>query len=201
MRPSILLHLAFSFFCASSTLAQDDAVLEYFRAVQNDNFIQVSFAIAGGSSCQGVGLERSSDTEKYDEIDFIPGVCGGSEFTEVYSFIDRNPLEYSDNFYRLKLGAEGLSHSISIRFVRLEDGYRVYPTPAQSWAVIKFDNPTSLEYDFRVYSMNGKILETAPTITANEVYMDLNQYSSGTYIFQLSNPSVPTITGRLIVSQ
>ncbi|MFT4679165.1 MAG: hypothetical protein ACI84C_002668 [Flavobacteriales bacterium] len=201
MKPSKLILLAFFFICTSSTLAQDDAVLGYFTAVQNDDHIQISLAILRGSSCQGIGLERSSDALNFEPIDFIPGVCGGSEFTEVYSFTDKSPLEYSDNHYRLKLGSKGLSHSISIRFVRLEDGYRIYPTPAQNWAVIKYDNPTALEYYFTVYSINGQLLESEPSITTNEIYMDLGHYSSGTYIFQLSNPSVPTITGRLIVSQ
>jgi hypothetical protein len=193
--------LAFFLLCSSSLSAQDDAVLDYFRAVQNGNEIQISFAIVGGSSCQGVGLERSSIPGHFEQIDFIPGVCGGTEFTEVYSFVDKTPLEYADNFYRLKLGAEGISHSISIRFVRLEAGYRVYPTPAQSWVVIKFDNPTAATYEFYLYSMNGRLIETAASITASEIYVDLSLYSTGAYIFQLSNPNVPTITGRLLVGQ
>ncbi|NNE55844.1 MAG: T9SS type A sorting domain-containing protein [Flavobacteriales bacterium] len=190
-------------FLASAVKAQDPAheILDLFELRQVNNTIQIDFAVKGGASCQGVQLERSaSKAGEFETVAQIQGICGGSEFTEYYTLVDEEPLEYSTNFYRLVLGAQGKSSIRSINFVRLENDYRVFPLPAKSWAVLKFENPTERLYQLSVYSLSGNLVEEAQ-VTSQEVFIDLSFYSKGTYIFQLSSPDENTITGKFIVGE
>ncbi|MCB0762741.1 MAG: T9SS type A sorting domain-containing protein [Flavobacteriales bacterium] len=174
-------------------------ILEYLNAVQKGNVVEINFAIRGGASCQGAELQRSQDGIHFTAIDFIPGVCGGSEYTEVYAFTDEQPFEYHTNHYRIELGGQGTSDIVAIHFVRLEEGYRIFPNPSSDWAVIRFDNTSVQPYTLQVYGPSGKLWERAADIQSSEIYMDLSSYSAGIYIFQLTSSAAPTITGRLIV--
>lgn len=173
-------------------------ILHSFTLRQVGNSVQIDFAILGGASCNGVQLERSSDGELYDKIDEIQGVCGGSEFTEFYTLIDESPFQSATNHYRLILGNQGNSVTRTITFVQLEDAYRVFPNPAANWAVIKFDNPTEIPFTFAVYTLTGGEKERSLNITSNEIFLRLDAYEAGTYIFQLQGSDGTLITGKFI---
>jgi hypothetical protein len=174
------------------------AILESFQVRQVNNTIEVDFAIKGGASCQGAQLQRSSDEELFIQIGEIQGICGGSEFTEHYKLVDTQPLEYSTNYYRLTLGNQNTT-IVQIDFVRLENNYRVFPTPALNWTVIRFENPTNIPHSISIYTLEGGLVEKGDQITSQEIYLNLSRYNSGIYIFQLSSESRESITGKFVV--
>lgn len=173
-------------------------LLDSFVLRQVGNTVQIDFAIISGASCNGVQLERSNGTEEFYRIDEIQGVCGGSEFVEHYTLVDESPLQNTTIHYRLILGNQGSSVTRTIDFIQLEDAYRVYPNPIVTWAVIKFDNPTEIPFTYSVYTLTGGLKESTPNITSNEIYLDLESYASGTYIFQLQGADGTLITGKFI---
>lgn len=195
--------LCFCVLTCLSGFAQEGGIniLESITVRQMNNTIRIDFGIQGGAQCQGVKLERSSDSAEFYQIDQIQGICGGSEIVEYYTFIDENPLEYSTNHYRLQLGTQGHTPVVSVAYVRLQENYRVFPNPANAWAVIRFENPNGLDYELQVFDLGGRIIENTPHITSQEIYMDLDIYSPGLYIFQLSNGSNGLITGKFQVTK
>ena len=180
-------------------MSQDpgNEILESFSAIQVGNTIQIDFSVKGGASCQGAILQRSSEGNVFEDIESIPGICGGTEFTEFYSLVDDFPLSNQINYYRVVLGNAGYSAVLGIEFVELEDNYRVYPQPSRDWVVIKFDNPTQSPFVLNVYTLTGG-LKDSETITSNEVYLDLGLYEAGNYVFQLISTE-NTITGSIAV--
>lgn len=187
-------------FCTSvlagiASWAQSD-ILESFTVIQVDNHLQIDFAIAGGASCNGVQLLRSSNGVDFYHLNEIEGICGGSEFVEHYTLLDDSPLQTTANHYKLILGTEGASEVLSYHFVALEAGYRVIPNPVRDWAVIRFDNPTGLSFELNVYDLNGAVVESAPNITSTEIRLELRNYQAGMYIFQLRSSDGTLITGR-----
>lgn len=183
---------------ASLAYGQGHPLLETFTAIQVDDHIQIDFAIIGGGSCNGVQLMRSSDGERFFKIAEIQGVCGGSEFTEHYTLWDESPLQASTNSYKLILGVQGESQVIQLNFVPLNAGFNVYPNPIQDWAVLKFDNPTGVQFTFDVYNLSGHQVEHADGITSSEIFLQLRDFLPGTYIFQLIGEDGRRITGKFI---
>lgn len=185
--------------CAPPLLSQDpgNEILESFSAIQVGNTIQIDFSVKGGASCQGAILQRSSEGDVFENVAYIQGICGGTEFTEFYTLKDDDPLLNRTNFYRVELGNAGYSAVIGVDFVQLEDNYRVYPQPSRNWAVIKFDNPTQMPFVLSIYTLTGGLKDSG-TITSNEVYLDLARYEVGNYVFQLVS-SDKLITGSIAV--
>ena len=101
----------------------------------------------------GVQLLRSSDGVQFFRIDEIQGICGGSEFTEHYILLDETPLQATTNHYKLALGVQGESQVIQLNFVPLNAGFNVFPNPVQDWAVLKWDNPTEIQFSVDIYNI------------------------------------------------
>lgn len=172
-------------------------ILESFSAIQVGNAVQIDFSIKGGASCQGAALQRSSDGQFFEDIEYIQGICGGTEFTEFYTLKDEEPLSNRTNFYRVELGNAGYSSVLDLNFVSLENDYRVYPQPSRDWVVIKFDNPTQTPFVLNIYTLLGGIKDSG-TVTSNEVFLNLGRYQAGNYVFQLIS-SEKMITGTFVV--
>jgi hypothetical protein len=201
IKPFLLIFLAAV--CCESAFAQKDdttSILAQFSLRQVDNRIQVNFAIEGGSSCNGVELERSENGVDFEVINFIPGICGGTDKTEYYTLADHEPVLNKDSYYRLQLGQQERTPSLTIRFVPLKEGYRVFPNPAVSFTLIRFNNPQELQHDLYVFNSSGLIVEKATGITSSEVYLDLQNYSSGNYYFTLAGPQGSGVKGKFIVT-
>ena len=176
------------------------SILAGFSLRQVDNRIQISFAIKGGSSCNGVELERSENGVDFEVINFIPGICGGTDKTEYYTLADQNPVAHNNSYYRLQLGQQERTATLTIRFIPLKDGYRVFPNPAQHFTIIRFNNPQELQHELYIFDARGLIVENASGITSSEIYLDLQNYASGKYFFTLARQNGSGVKGRFIVT-
>ncbi|MFZ6052426.1 T9SS type A sorting domain-containing protein [Halocola ammonii] len=195
--------LFFTIVLSFSGFAQKEdttSILAGFSLRQVDNHIQINFAIKGGSSCNGVELERSKNGLDFEVINFIPGICGGTDKTEYYTLSDNQPLANQENHYRLQLGQQERTFVLTIRFVPLEDGYRVFPNPASQFTLIRFNNPQELQHELYIFDARGLIVEKASNITSSEVYLNLQNYSPGKYFFTLAAQNGNGVKGKFIVT-
>ena len=189
-------------FCHFGFAQKEDttSILAGFSLRQVDNRIQISFAIKGGSSCNGVELERSENGVDFEVINFIPGICGGTDKTEYYTLTDENPLSNRENHYRLQLGQQERTPALKIRFVPLKEGYRVFPNPASQFTLIRFNNPQELQHELYIFNARGLIVEKATNITSSEVYLNLQNYAPGKYFFTLAAQNGNGVKGKFIVT-
>lgn len=198
-----VLLFAFLIVAALSVNAQKEdttSILAEFSLRQVDDRVQVNFAIKGGAQCNGVELERSGNGADFEVVDFIPGICGGTDRTEYYTVVDEEPVTNRESFYRLQLGQQERTQVLSITFVSLKDGFRVFPNPAVDFTLIRFNNPQEREHELYIFDSKGLLIEMARGITSNEVFMDLSNYSSGMYYFTLISPQNGSVKGKFIVS-
>jgi hypothetical protein len=185
----MFLSLSCLFMIACCSYGQQHPLLATFAALQIENEVRIDFGIVGGSSCQGVQLERSVDGLVYESIDFIPGVCGGSEFTEYYAVNDRAPISNSVVYYRLELGQQGKTDPIEFRFVPLDNGISVYPNPSSSRQEIRISNPFSLGYTLVVFCPLGEeIFRSEPNHTDFFV-LESGDLPTGIFFLKLYNNS------------
>ena len=188
------------------SFAQSDpghSILNYFRINLSGDQVYLSWEISGGNTCNGINIYRSTNDTDYVKIGDIAGVCGSLDFPQSYNFIDDDPVSNAYNYYRIELGVQGTSNSISVHYIDLENSdYVLYPNPVEENSVIYFDNPDNLSYDYRVYDMQGNLITSLVITQGSEFPVGnavLNQ--KGMYLFQLiSEDNTNIITGKLLVN-
>jgi len=160
--------------------------LQGFSIVQDGDVVEVRFAIRGGASCNGVDLERSVDSLSYSLVAFIPGVCGGSAFTEYYDILDAEPIVGQKVFYRLKLGGQGYSEPRAFTFIRLGDGVTVFPNPTSDVVRIKLDNPGSIPWSVAVHFGDGRLYKEFNFSGGDEALFSVAEWSSQVYFLRIA---------------
>jgi len=140
--------------------AQDvAAVLALLDLKQEGDRVQVTVAIRGGASCQGVQLERKTGNGDYAFIDSYPGICGGTAFTEYYYLTDSQPLAGTEVFYRVNLGQVGYSEPIRFLFVQLDDsGISLYPNPSSGLLNIYVQVPSDVFFQMEIHDASGTVV-------------------------------------------
>src|SRR5437870_3891883 len=98
-----------TFILAHTMEGKAQTLLPVFEAIQVENRVQLNFTISAGNTCNGIQIFRSPDAVNFIEIGDIQGVCGSSDRSESYFFIDQAPLKNKTNYYRLQLGTLGSS--------------------------------------------------------------------------------------------
>src|ERR1041385_7420535 len=140
--PRYLLLLLFSFFPVA-LFAQVDTLLSDFHLFTTHENIILSWTIKSGSTCNGIGIQRSGNDTAFTEIGHIAGDCGNLTEPVPFTFTDESPLENRINYYRLQLGTYGYTKSISTEFIKLSEGkYLIRPNPVRDNAIINFQNST-----------------------------------------------------------
>jgi len=74
--------------------------LTFFSAKQDDDVVRLDWQTASEKNNDYFTVERSSDTKKWEEIEFVAG-AGNSSLVLDYTTIDKHPLKYQ-SYYRLK---------------------------------------------------------------------------------------------------
>lgn len=180
--------------------AQSHPILGKFSISETEGRVFLSWSIIAGSTCNGIQIYRSTDSINFSQIGDIAGVCGSVDFEQPYDLTDNNPVKNKVNYYRLELGNQGFSQTVSIEIIDIESsGFQIRPHPANSEAVIYFDNNTKQEQQLTLYNMNGIAVFTAVT---KEDFFQLNTslLQSGLYLFIISvSGNLPTAQGKLLV--
>jgi hypothetical protein len=130
-------------------------------------------------------LERSYDALNFEKIVEVDGAGNSSNILNYYQFdfnFDRTkPVSY----YRLKqLDFDG-QYSYS-NIVALDNDTKIgeiliYPNPATNY--LNITNNKSEVTNYQIYSVEGKLIHQGEFMSTHKI--DLNQYSSGTYLIKL----------------
>lgn len=162
-----------------------NSILSSFTVQQIGDFVRADFGILGGASCFGAELQRSTDGENsWETVASISGVCGGSEFTEYYTFNDYTPLHGVQNVYRLELGGVGRTLTRDVFFTVLDDGMLVWPNPVHDRLNIRWEGLPTKRHRVVVSDSRGALVDEFELV-GNTVSIDMSRHQSGVYIVYL----------------
>ena len=170
-------------------------ILRYFKGEVINGQIRLSWVITGGSTCNGIFIERSNDGIFFQVLGDIAGICGSPDTDVPYTFTDEAPLTNQVNYYRLELGSQGYSTPIAINFVPLNDeGYNLRLDASQNSVAIFFSNPNRDLVIAKLFDIVGREFFTAQT-SQSFINIPLNSLPSGIFIFRIST-SERIISGK-----
>ena len=75
----------------------------------------------------------------------------------------------------------------------------LYPNPVSDRSILSFYNEKNESFDFKIFDVTGKCLESVSGIISNEVEIDKNTLPAGLYVFRLSSEKGTVISGKFIV--
>jgi hypothetical protein len=197
----IVLFVSFSMvFVSSFANAQSNLILDNFSILGNNGKVYLNWIIKSGSTCNGIQIFRSANNSSFKEIGNIAGICGSISSATPYNFVDENPEKNAVNFYRLELGNNGTSQTLSIEVIDIgKEGSQVRPNPIYDNAKIYFDNNTKELHCLLIYDAMGNFISKVST---KEDYFQYNSTSipNGTYLFKiLNNEQILTTQGKFVV--
>ena len=176
-----------------------NSILSSFTVQQIGDFVRADFGILGGASCFGAELQRSTDGENsWETVASISGVCGGSEFTEYYTFNDYTPLHGMQNVYRLELGGVGRTLTREVFFTVLDDGMLVWPNPVHDRLNIRWEGLPTKRHRVVVSDSRGVLVEEIELV-GNTIGIDMSQRQSGVYIVYLFDESNQLLKSRRVL--
>ncbi len=186
------------FLCAASlTNAQ---FLAAFSAIQHNEKVELDITIAGGNTCNGINILRSSDAVNFSSIGGIAGICGSSTEDVYYSFTDPDPIRNATNYYRLDLITLGYSIIIDLHFVYFgEDKILFYPNPFVDRATVYLKGTNADVSSYRINDSNGKILKQEEGIRGNYFEIKREDLPSGLYYLEINTGNrVPVLKPFII---
>jgi len=198
----IVLFVSFSMvFVSSFANAQSNPILDDFSILGNNRKVYLNWIIKSGSTCNGIQIFRSANNSSFKEIGNIAGICGSVSSATPYNFVDQNPEKNTINFYRLELGNNGTSQTLSIEIIDIEkEGSQVRPNPVYNEAKIYFNNNTKELNYLSVYNLSDKLIDE---LSSKENFFEINStnYSNGIYFFKIINKEKIIISkGKFIVA-
>jgi hypothetical protein len=75
----------------------------------------------------------------------------------------------------------------------------VYPNPSGNSTTIRFSNAEKIRHTLSVYDAEGKTVYKNEKITGEELTLDLAEWKSGIFFFQLQNSAGLISQGKLVV--
>ena len=182
-----LLLLFFILFAWIKSFSQNNPILDSFKAINNNGKVYLNWVISSGSTCSGIQIYRSTDSQQFEIIWDIPGVCGSSSSPQAYDFTDINPVKNRINYYRLELGGNGSSEIVSVEIIDINDGgFQIRPNPVSEKARIYFANDKNRLHYLWFHSVNGTCISS---MSSKEDYFDFDSsdFSNGLYLFTITN--------------
>lgn len=138
--------------------AQNHEILNRFQAIKDKDRVILLWTIKQNSSCQGIGILRSTNNRDFVQIGKIEGVCGSPSEEQHFTYVDENPVPNKTNYYVLELGFSGQTiPSLKVEFIDLSTSSSiVIPNPALYSTTIHFHNPNNEKHELFIYDLTGK---------------------------------------------
>ncbi|MEL7002494.1 MAG: T9SS type A sorting domain-containing protein [Bacteroidota bacterium] len=154
--------------------------LLYFTAKEIDQSAFLYWETVYEESNRGFYVERSTDGQSFQELDFITGENSPS----LYEYLDQKPSQ-GKNYYRLRqVDLDGLATYSEIRIVSFnQQGIRpsVFPNPTNGPLEIVYKNQIISPIMISVFNTNGEIVYHE---WHNDLLLDLNHLSAGVYTLE-----------------
>lgn len=160
-------------------------ILDDFGITLDNNRIIIHWTIKAGRSCNGTGIYRSTDDFNWMLIGSIDGICGNNDEPVSYVFVDESPVFGAWNYYRLELGLEGFSGSVSIYLQLLED--KLIIKGGNPWSgnlQILINDDSSRCYKLMLHDVEGRNIQDLKTYSKN-VILPETPLAQGLYFISL----------------
>jgi hypothetical protein len=168
--------------------------LTSFSASVDKGTVTLNWETATETNNRGFEIERSTNSDKFTTIGFVPGKGTVTENNQ-YSFIDKN-VPGGIYYYRLKQidydGKFEYSKTIEVDY-SIPTGYIVsqnYPNPFNPSTSIEFGVPVQAKVIISLYNSIGEEVAkiTSAEFNAGRHFLNFNadNLSSGTYIYTVS---------------
>lgn len=134
-----------------------------FNGFESERGIELLWGIGAGSFCNGIDLQRTSDTNlfSFETIFRIEGVCGDLPTEVLYDYLDSQPISNSINYYRLLIGGIP-SSTIAIKAsAGFSQSVVVYPNPVKERLFIELKNFQSEPWSYELYNLQGRLIRKA----------------------------------------
>lgn len=168
-------------------VAQNTIEFSNFNIVKVDDLIRIDFTLNSGSTCNGIYIERGSDSVNLFEIGAIAGQCGSPIEPVHYTFIDNNPILNSDNYYRLNFGGAQVSGALGLHFSVVEaKTVGINPNPSSGHFDLVFNNKLQEEWRVEIVNSIGEmVFET--TTTNEKISIEMPDVLKGIFYVRVVN--------------
>jgi Secretion system C-terminal sorting domain len=169
--------------CSASTMPIE---LVSFTANSSNYAVELAWATASETNNKGFSIERSTDGIAFSNIDFVQSK-GDSKTTKQYGFMDKNTVDGTDYYYRLRQidgdGREFVSKIVTAK-TDSKKTFSFAPNPANNQIAINTQGKKAV---CRVYDILGRaLLSTTLGENSYASTMDISTLKSGNYILEIS---------------
>jgi hypothetical protein len=149
-----------------------------------DGRVQVAWTMQGGSTCDGIEVQRSTNGTDFNTIHRIDGICGDPIFDVPFGYRDDAPPEFSRIHYRINMGIEGISSTKSVEFTQLKESeQRFFPSPMRTTATLLLNVPGPARVDLSVFDSAGRQVWVRNGLVGQEHQLDLGFLEAGYYVY------------------
>jgi hypothetical protein len=149
-----------------------------------DGRVQVAWTLQGGSTCDGIEVQRSSNGTDFATIHRIDGICGDPILDVPFGFRDDAPPEFSRIHYRIALGIEGVSSTKSVDFTQLKESeQRFFPSPMRNTATLLLNVPGPARVDLWIFDAAGRQVWERNGLIGQQHELELGFLQAGYYAY------------------
>jgi len=165
-----------------------------FEASKCANFISLYWNTKTELNCIQFDIERRCEDEScWTYIATVPGHGNSYNFNE-YSFIDNYSIGNKTQYRLKQIDNDGeykyyYSNILDAELINNYELYGNYPNPFNPSTTISYNLQNEGEVIIKIYSISGELIQTnkegMKSKGYNETKIDLNNYPSGIYLYQL----------------
>ena len=160
----------------------------------------MKWVISAGFTCNGTEIYWSEDSINFERVGGIAGLCGSVSEDISYSFTHNNPISNKLNYYRLELGTNGDSQTISTFYVNLSaESHLIIPNPVKTKTTVYFRNSANRSIAFQLYNNKGQIIFERSEVFDSKIELDVALYPNGLYYFVIQSEGSNPIKGKILV--
>jgi len=183
--------------------------LTYFRANTIENLVQLNWQTASEINSDYFEIQRSTATnsEDFETIGRVQSVGNSTELSN-YEFIDENPLNNQELYYRLKqVDFDGTVDYSSIEVVKIRNtsDISIFPNPvaANQDLTIQINKEEGLNQRILVSNLNGQVVfeTTNEGINGDRINIPTIDLANGAYFLSVFEAEQLVKTERIIVQK
>ncbi len=159
-----------------------------FDARPNKGIVELEWATLSEIENEAFIIEKSEDGRSFEEIGYVAGAGNSNTFLS-YKAKDNSPFK-GNNYYRLKI----ISFEGEIEYSRIEIVHfsakevSIYPNPVKDQIHIIFNESTTIDAAFEIYSIYGQLLSKG-NLSVNNSSTDIDisslNLANGNYILNI----------------
>lgn len=173
------------------------AILKSLSAYKQPKGILVRWVIKGGQQCNGTRIYRAGNALQFEEVNHIPGICGNFTDDETYSYFDSLPQPNQYNHYKLELGFQGFTDTVTAFFEDFgKADHFVFSDQQNNTHRILFSNDLNSKAVLRVFDRMGNEVYTETT-TSSDFFIRPSGWRAGVYLFRIAGVSEVDIHGKI----